>query len=176
MHELQKKEKLWAGSRLSRPHIEWTRMKMKVKWAAQTLSSSVADAIDFCRDDLHLKEFEDSQATTQFIRVFDGLFDLLNSRNLLGSRFKAPLKVMNRQTWEPFAAEAFFYIKDLKNKTGVPICETRLKTRFLGFLCNILSLEQIFDVLVTNGPLQFILTYKFSQVNIFVYDQTIQMW
>jgi len=41
---------------------------MKVNIAAQTLSSSVADAIDFCRS-LNLKGFEDSEATTEFIRV-----------------------------------------------------------------------------------------------------------
>jgi hypothetical protein len=38
-------------------------------------------------------------------------------------------------------------------------------TGFIGFLCDILSLEQLFDVLVTKGPLRFILVYMFSQVS-----------
>ena len=41
LHEVQNKEGLRAGNRLHSRHIEWTRQKMKVKLAAQTLSSSL---------------------------------------------------------------------------------------------------------------------------------------
>ena len=54
---------------------------MSVKLAAQTLSNSVADAIDFCREELGMKEFEGSAATTSFIRTIDRLFDICNVRN-----------------------------------------------------------------------------------------------
>lgn len=53
---------------------------MKVSLAAQTLSSSVANSIEFCDRDLGLPEFRDSEAIVRFIRCIDRLFDFLNSR------------------------------------------------------------------------------------------------
>lgn len=55
---------------------------MKVNIAAQTLSASVADAIDYCTDVLKLRQFKGSAAMVKFIRVFDDLFDILNSQSI----------------------------------------------------------------------------------------------
>ena len=44
----------------------------------KTLSSSVADAIEFLMSSGHTK-FQGADATIRFIRVIDKLFDLLNS-------------------------------------------------------------------------------------------------
>ena len=63
---------------------------MKVNLAAQTLSSSVADALQFCRDDLGLASFAECGATVRFIRIIDRIFDLMNSCNPLAKGFKAP--------------------------------------------------------------------------------------
>lgn len=41
---------------------------MKVALATQALSESVASALDFCRDDLKLPEFQGSEETSAFIR------------------------------------------------------------------------------------------------------------
>jgi hypothetical protein len=41
---------------------------MKVSLATQTLSRSVADAINFCREKLNLPQFQGSEATEEFIR------------------------------------------------------------------------------------------------------------
>ena len=48
---------------------------MKVKVAAQTLSSSVADALEFL---LHFGHplFSDAEVTIEFIRVIDKMFDI----------------------------------------------------------------------------------------------------
>lgn len=70
LHRLQQEEGLRAGNKLTKRHIEFEKNKMKCSLAAQTLSRSVADAIDFCREDLHLPEFQNSQATTEFIRYY----------------------------------------------------------------------------------------------------------
>ena len=59
------------------------KKKMNVSLAAQTLSSSVAAAIDFLRKDSQVENFAGSEATTDFIRKVDLAFDLLNSRNPL---------------------------------------------------------------------------------------------
>jgi len=69
---------------------------MKVNIAAQTLSSSVADAIDFCRN-LKINGFENSEATTECIRFVDKWFDILNSINPYGHGSKSPMKLLNYQ-------------------------------------------------------------------------------
>ena len=49
LHKLQQEEGLRAGNKLHERHIEFKRQKMKVKLAAQTLSSSVANALIFAK-------------------------------------------------------------------------------------------------------------------------------
>ena len=46
-HDTQEGEGLTFGNKLSKGHIEFHRQKMNVKVAAQTLGSSVADAIQY---------------------------------------------------------------------------------------------------------------------------------
>lgn len=81
---LQKHEGLRAGNRLKLAKIRYWRSKMKVALAAQTLSQSVADALEYCEKDLKLKEFQGSEAIITFIRSIDCLFDFLNSQNPYG--------------------------------------------------------------------------------------------
>ena len=50
---------------------------MKVNLAAQTITASVADAIEFCDLVLEIPAFHDSAPTVKFIRIFDHLFDIL---------------------------------------------------------------------------------------------------
>ena len=69
LHQLQKEEGLRAGTKLTKKHVEWGRNKMKCSLAAHVLSKSVAAAIDFCREDLKLPEFQNSGPTTEFIRL-----------------------------------------------------------------------------------------------------------
>ena len=56
---------------------------MNVRLAAQTLSSSVANAIEFLDKSSQLPTFCDSHGTGKFIRTIDRVFDMLNSRNQL---------------------------------------------------------------------------------------------
>lgn len=55
---LQESEGLRLGNRLRMRNIEYRKQIMKVYLAAQTLSSSVADAIEFCDKILNLSEFK----------------------------------------------------------------------------------------------------------------------
>lgn len=64
---------------------------MKVRLAAQTFSNSVAEAIQFCDKVLHLPQFSSSEATVDFIKNIDILFDILNSRNYNTFAFKKPM-------------------------------------------------------------------------------------
>ena len=64
---------------------------MNVKLAAQVLSSSFAEAIDFADENLKLPQFSNCQAFTEFIRIFDDAFEGLsdsNGKQLVYSRRK----------------------------------------------------------------------------------------
>ena len=52
-----------VASKLSNHHIHFANQKMKIKLAAQVLSASDADAIEFCDLDLNTSEFKKSEAT-----------------------------------------------------------------------------------------------------------------
>jgi len=101
---------------------------MNVTVAAQTHSRSVADSLDFLRADLKLPEFLDSKATSEFVSLFDALFDVFNSKNLLGKNFKAPLQSKNEHEWTSLFEEASIYIKLLKKYDGTPILHSRIST------------------------------------------------
>jgi len=162
---LQESEGLHAGNKLRKKHLEWKQSPMKVNIAAQTLSSSVADAIDFCRD-IKIKEFENSEATTEFIRFVDKWFDILNSRNPHGRESKSPMKLINFQDIQIFLDNIITYISTLTWGQGQGLMiEHPRKTGFLGIIISSMSVKQIFEDIVVQNPEQFkyLLTYKLSQ-------------
>jgi hypothetical protein len=83
LHKLQESEGLHLANKLRSAHIKWKPQKMKVNLAAQALSSSVADALEYCEGKLKLPQFQGCGPTVQCICVFDHIFDVLNSRNPL---------------------------------------------------------------------------------------------
>lgn len=168
LQELQEKEGLHAATKLRAAHIQWQKQKMKVNLAAQTLSTSVADAIEFCREDIKLPQFKGSEGTVKFIRMFDKLFDFLNSRNPVAKGFKAPLRRCNKGTWINFFEEAKQYISGMTDASGTPIFRTPRKTPFLGFLVTIESVIGLATTLLLAdaAPLRYFLTYKLSQDHI----------
>ncbi|KAL3246262.1 hypothetical protein MRX96_057807 [Rhipicephalus microplus] len=115
LEALQQKEGLHLGKKLTKVHLVWAKQKMKVRLAVQTLSSSVADALDFCEYKLKLPQFQGAHASAEFNRIFDRLFDILNSRNPLARSFKAPLRQQNAASWKSFFHEAEEYIRGLKD-------------------------------------------------------------
>ncbi len=165
LHILQEKEGLRLGTKLKSAHIMWSKMKMKVNIAVQTLSSSVADAIDFCRSSLKLYQFANSEATVNFLRIVDRLFDLLNSRNPVARGYKSPLKLANVSVWRSFLDDAKGYLLSLTDVNNVPLYKTKRKTPIIGLLCTIESVIGIFNDYCgkDNSPLKYLLTYKLSQ-------------
>ena len=95
LYKLQESEGLHLANKLRTSHINWKPQKMKVNLAAQALSSSVADALEYCEGKLRLPQFQGCDPTVKFIRVFDRLFDVLNYRNPLARNFKAPIRKLN---------------------------------------------------------------------------------
>ena len=163
--KLQKSEGLRLVNKLRLAHINWKPQKMKVNLAAQALSSSVADALEYCEGKLKLPQFQGCGPTVQFIRVFDRLFDVLNSRNPLARNFKAPIRKSNYEYMKSILDEAGKYIRKLKCSDGKPILTSKRKTGFLGFLVCIDSvLGLASDLVLREKPvLKYLLTYKMSQ-------------
>ncbi len=57
LHKVQNEEGLRLGNKLKASHVNWWQQKMKVNLAAQALSSSVADPIEYCWKVLKLPQF-----------------------------------------------------------------------------------------------------------------------
>ena len=142
---------------------------MKVNLATQTLSSSVADALECCENHLKLPQFNGCGATVKFIRVFDRLFDISNSRIPLANNYKALIRKTNYQKINKFVDEAIQYIKELvsdhKDEKSKPMLKTKRKIGFLGFLVCIDSCTGLAEDLVNaqNPVLKYLLTHKTSQ-------------
>ena len=98
LQKLQEVEGLNLGNKLSSNHLKFQKHKMNVRLAAQTLSSSVANAIEFLDKSSQLPTFCDSHGTVKFIRTIDRVFDMLNSRNPIAKGFKTPLRPNSKDT------------------------------------------------------------------------------
>lgn len=168
LHTLQQHEGLHLGNKIKNKHIDWIRKKMNVKLAAQLLSESVACSLEFCLLE-EFPEFEGCEATIKFIRIFNRLFDILNSRNLKASEWKCPVNYKNYKKYVDFLKEARAYILSLKQPiTEKTLLKSNRKTGFLGFIVCIDSLLGLYDTIVVSGRygMTFLLTYKFSQDHI----------
>lgn len=166
LNYLQESESLKFANSLSGSHINFYNKKMNVSLAAQTLSSSVADAIEFLESSQH-PDFQDTSATVEFIRIIDKLFDVCNSRNVHGKGFKQPLRAENVNYWKEFLCHAENFLRTLKIDGVCALVHPR-KTFVLGFLMcihGVRSLSQEFLFRVTE-PLKYFLTYKLSQDHI----------
>ena len=87
LHRLQEKEGLVLANKLRRGHVQWEKYKMCTRKALQTLSNSVADSIDYCREKLKLTQFQGSAPLTKFFRTLIFFFDILNSKSKFGKHW-----------------------------------------------------------------------------------------
>lgn len=88
LNELQNLSDLRLAEHLSDRHVYFSNQKMKVVLAAQTLSQSVASALEFLRT--RDSDFAEAEATIEFISLFNDIFDVLNSKNVIAEGFKSP--------------------------------------------------------------------------------------
>lgn len=135
---------------------------MKVHLAVQVLSNSVRDALAFLEYDLKLSNFTGASGTMTFCKMFNDIFDLLNSRNLYNkTETKRGITRDNIHILKAKINEFILYIKSIRIKQS-SILESVNKTGFIGFIIdlqNIIALaKQLF-----NENIEFLLTYKLSQ-------------
>ena len=74
LHELQRSTRLYMSNKLRAAYVNYKKI-MNVKLAAQSLSDSVAGALEFCHKE-NIPGFEDALSTASFVRTFNRLFDI----------------------------------------------------------------------------------------------------
>ena len=163
LEKLQSQIGLHCANKLRREHIKFQNAKMRVKLATQLFSKSVADSLDFLREDLKMPSFAGSAATSDFLRRMDKLFDWLNSRNPWAKGFKAGLRPGSHHFWTDFIVDMKKYLLELKDLQGNRMVNTPKKTGFVGFIVSMLSVVGLYNDLVLTGQLKFLLCYKLSQ-------------
>ena len=148
LNDIQEDLGLSFANKLKKKHVDWTKHKMKVNLAAQTLSSSVTTAIDFLRDEMSLPQFQGSEATTTFIRTIDDAFDALNSWNPHAKGSKAPVTAT---TLADFITRKKLqhYIFNLHDEKGRYLCNTRRKMAVWGFSFTLESVMSLCQDLLT---------------------------
>lgn len=169
LNKIQDWEGFKFANKLSSSHINYNNKKMKVSLAAQTISSGVADAIDYLRLSGH-PLFQGSEATCKFIRIFDMLFDMFNIRNVYGKGFRSPISSKNIEYWVKNAENSINYILTL-TLNNKPVIQSNRKVFAVGFLIDVYSFQDLARDLLTKicTPLKYFLTYKCSQDHIELY-------
>lgn len=135
--------------KMTRAHIEWWHKKMKVDLAVQTLSESTAASMEFLMHK-NIQKFTGAEHTIKFIRVWDRLFDVFNSKKELnGNLFKSILSHKNAAEIFKFFDDAIEYIKGLKKTSPkgnkIKVCYSRINTGFNGFIIDMVSLKLLFQ-------------------------------
>lgn len=150
LHTLQNSVGLKFANKLSRSHVQWTLNKMKVKLAAQTLSTSVADAIEFLNKE-GIVGFEGSEEIFNFIRIVDKLFDFLNSRNSFERGPKASITVNNLDNLSTEMIAIVKYLYSLTNVGDLSLYKYNKKTFIIGFGAAVQSILAISKLLLNDS-------------------------
>jgi len=161
LHDLQEEINLKLANKLSREHIQYYKRKMNVRLAVQTISSSIADAIEYLKCQ-NYSRFIGSEATIEFLRIFDRLFDMMNARNCQGKHFKSPMSPHNLLHFKDVFLSFREYIQSLKIN-DVNILNDKRKTFALGFIINTYSFYNLASDLFAENVLRYFLPYKCSQ-------------
>lgn len=168
LHELQEQEMFHAANKLRAEHLLFKKNIMKVKLATQLFSRSVAVALKFCKDNLHLTQFKSVEATADFLQIMNDLFDILDSK-VHGYKFKRALNKENAELLIQKLEECKMFLMNLtvnlKNKK-VRLIDSPRFTGFLGLCVCIESFKFLFRDLIQNNSCPYISFHRISQDHI----------
>ncbi|KAM7309811.1 hypothetical protein ISCGN_006796 [Ixodes scapularis] len=155
-------EGLRAANKLTQAHIDFCRQKMKVKLAAQTLSSSVAKALLFAKQ-LGLPEFSNCEGTCKFIQDIDRCFDLLNSRSPVARTYKRPFNQANIQERSLTMERVGQNLMQLELPGGQPAVTDGRRMSVIAFAFTLKSVASLATKLLTGGEVSYLCSYRTSQ-------------
>lgn len=161
---------LRLGNKLTQRHINFEQQKMKVSLAAQTLSSSVATAIQYMRE-MGDSEFQDTEATEFFLRLIDTWFDIMNSHNIFCTGYKRAIDFSNLQFLKQFCLKLTKYLQTIKLPGGKSLLWTAKYVGIYGVITGLNTLVYLSEKYLSSSStqplsLKYIPTYKFSQDHI----------
>lgn len=162
LHKLQVDLNLKFANKLSSAHVNYKANIMKVKLAAQTLSSSTASALE-CLKFLGVEELKDCAGTIEYIKRIDELFDFLNSRNPFGKGFKKPIYCDNITYLQKRMEENIKYLYTLMDSKNNLLCTGQRKVFIVGLAAAVKSILEIAKNILLEDSFKYLLTYRFSQ-------------
>lgn len=167
---LQNEKGLNFGNKLTKSHIEYHANKMKVRLAAETISNSTADSIEFLDDVMKLPVFANSKGLVNYCRVFNNLFDIMNSKkNHTDDAYKIPISEKTVNKFTEYFEMARKYIEGLElleNGRKKSILKTKSFTPFFGFFHNTYSFIGIYNEHVLPNGYCELHTFDISQDHI----------
>ena len=131
LYEYQKNNGFTLANKLTKQHVSFEKKPMKVKYAVQVLSQSVANAL-LTMSELKNDKFENVDATVEYLKTFDSIYDIMNSRSLLGKFGKAAVQEKNEDYWMSTFEKTAAYICNLKSNSGKPVLQSERYASFLG--------------------------------------------
>lgn len=143
-----------------------TFAKMKVSYATQILSHSVAAAI---RTTVTLAKFSEEvsefvESTAEFCEKFNNLFDIFNSQKRFGGSIYKSAFTKNNKDQEYFLMNMVSYIKNIKILTKNSKGGKKTVYVFNGLLLNIMALINMSnDIFNTYNDVEYILTRRLNQ-------------
>lgn len=131
------------GNKLTKTHAEFQNVKMKVRYAAQTICARSAASIEFLDQVMKHEEFANSTGTTVFFRTFGSLFNIMNiKKGHTDNEWKQPIGPENISRITQKFSRDQQYIKGLtiiENEKRVAVLNTDSYTPFFGFYHNMTS-------------------------------------
>lgn len=164
LYETQKNLPWNFANKITKAHMEWDRQKMSVRLAAELLSNSCADALEFLKSES--EEFSDVDATVKFIRVFNDIFDIMNStkKSTTSTGFKRPISTSTcQEMFQRFdEAEAYLIGLSVEGETK-SIFSSSVYTAFIGFYNDMINFKSIYKEYVETNKIDILFTHRFSQ-------------
>lgn len=163
LYDAQKFLSYNLGNKLTKAHMQFESKKMNVRLAAETLSNSVADSMEFMKTEC--EQFKDVDATAKFTRMINDVFDAMNSTGKEGAtEFKRTISKSSAPDIFKRFDECMAYIKELKVVgERKPILSSTIHTAFTGFYNNMISLKGLFNDYVQTGKISEIVAHRLSQ-------------
>ena len=131
LYEYQKNNGFTLANKLTKQHVSFEKNPMKVKYAVQVLSQSVANAL-LTMSELKQEKFENVEAPVEYLTTFDSIYDIMNSRSLQDKFGKAAVQEKNEKNWKANFEKTAAYICTLKSNTGKPVLQSERYATFLG--------------------------------------------
>lgn len=164
LYEAQKSLPWNLANKITKAHMEWEKQKMSVRLAAELISNSCADALEFMKS--ACEKFADVDPTVKFLRIFNDIFDIMNStkKSKTATGFKRPISVSTwREMFQRFdEAEAYLIGLSVEGESK-SIFASSINTAFTGFYNDMINFKAIYKQYVETNKIDALITHRFSQ-------------